>query len=47
MDFMGFRQVKELFESLMKKVYGSHVIADLSVDIPHFLYAFEGRCIAP
>jgi hypothetical protein len=40
-EFMGFKQVKKLFESLMKQVYGDNIISDLSLDVSHLLNVLD------
>lgn len=39
--FMGFKQVRKLFITLMKKVYGPNIISDLSLDVSHLLDVLE------
>ncbi|CAN6222210.1 unnamed protein product [Urochloa humidicola] len=40
-EFLGFKQLKKLFENLMKQAYGDNVISDLSLDVPHLLAVLD------
>jgi hypothetical protein len=41
LEFIGFKQVKKLFESLMKQVYEDNIISDLSLDVSHLLNVLD------
>jgi hypothetical protein len=41
LEFIGFKQVKKLFESLMKQVYGDNIISDLYLDVSYLLNVLD------